>query len=128
MSVNIWANTGLANGDRLEIGVGSEFDQYIRGQGGPANVEIVAHSPVTCRGKPGYSDVTYYTAPSGAGVFATGTNYWVSKLMPPEFPETAYNPKVVQATVNVLTEFGKGPAGKAHPSVPNWQGLPGTGG
>ncbi len=124
----IWANTGLKNGDHLEIGVGSEFDQYIRGQGGPDNVEIVAHSPVNCRGKAGYSDVTYYTAPSGAGVFATGTNYWVSKLMPPEFPETAYNPKVVTATVNLLTEFGKGPAGQAHPAVPNWQDLPGTGG
>ncbi|MBK5289676.1 MAG: hypothetical protein JJE46_14535 [Acidimicrobiia bacterium] len=123
----IWANTGLNNGDHLEIGVGSEYDQYIRGQGGPDNVEIVAHSPVNCRGRAGYSDVTYYTAPSGAGVFATGTNYWVSKLMPKDFPETAYNPKVVQATINVLTEFGKAPAGQAHPSVPNWQDLPGTG-
>ena len=108
--------------------MGSEYDQYIHGQGGPDNIEIVAHSPVTCRGRAGYSDVTYYTAPSGAGVFATGTNYWVSKLEPPEFPKTAYNPLIVTVTNNVLLAFGTGPAGQAHPSQPNWQGLPGTGG
>lgn len=124
----IWAGAGLANGDRLEIVVGSEYDQYIRGQGGPDNVEIVAHSPITCRGKAGYSDVTYYTAPSGAGVFSTGTNYWVSKLNPPDFPESPHNPKIVTATMNVLVAFGTGPAGVVHPSVPNWRGLPGTGG
>lgn len=124
----IWAGTGMAADQHVEILVGSEYDQYIHGQGGPDNVEIVAHSPVTCHGRAGFSDVTYYTAPSGAGVFATGTNYWVSKLMPPEFPQTAYNPVIVKVTQNVLVAFGAGPAGQAHPSVPNWQGLPGTGG
>ncbi len=123
----IWADTGMTDGQHLEIGVGSEYDQYIHGQGGPDNVEIVAHSPVDCKGRAGYSDVTYYTALSGAGVFATGTNYWVSKLMPSDFPETAYNPTMVKATQNVLVAFGAGPAGLAHPSVPNWQDLPGTG-
>ena len=123
----IWAGVGVADGDHLEIVVGSEYDQYIHGQGGPDNVEIVAHSPVTCHGRAGFSDVTYYTAPSGAGVFASGTNYWVSKLNPKEFPESPYNPKIVAATMNVLVAFGTGPAGVAHPSVPNWKGLPGTG-
>ena len=123
----IWAGLGLKDGDHLEIVVGSEYDQYIRGQGGPDNVEIVGHSPISCRGKAGFSDVTYYTAPSGAGVFASGTNYWVSKLNPPEFPESPYNPTIVTATMNVLVAFGTGPAGAAHPSVPNWRGLPGTG-
>lgn len=124
----IWADTGVTDGQHLEIVVGSEYDQYIRGQGGPDNVEIVAHSPVHCRGRAGFSDVTYYTALSGAGVFATGTNYWVSKFEPPDFPKTAYNPTIVAATMNVLLAFGTGPAGKVHPSVPNWRGLPGTGG
>ena len=123
----IWADAGVGAGSHIEILVGSEYDQYVHGQGGPDNVEIVAHSPISCRGRAGYSDVTYYTAPSGAGVFATGTNYWVSKLQPPEFPDTAYNPIVVKATQNVLVAFGAGPAGKAHPSVPNWKALPGTG-
>ena len=60
----------MTDGQHLEIVVGSEYDQYIHGQGGPDNVEIVAHSPVDCRGRAGFSDVTYYTGPSGAGVFA----------------------------------------------------------
>jgi hypothetical protein len=123
----IWAGAGVSAGSHIEILVGSEYDQYIHGQGGPDNVEIVAHSPIDCRGRAGFSDVTYYTAPSGAGVFATGTNYWVSKLQPPDFPQTAYNPIIVKATQNVLLAFGAGPAGKAHPSVPNWKDLPGTG-
>ena len=123
----IWAGTGVTAGSHLEILVGSEYDQYIHGQGGPDNIEIVAHSPISCRGRPGFSDVAYYTAPSGAGVFATGTNYWVSKLQPPDFPDTAYNAVVLKATQNVLLAFGAGPAGQAHPSVPNWQSLPGTG-
>ena len=50
-----------------------------------------------------------------------------SKLEPPEFPATAYNPIIVTVTKNVLLAFGAGPAGQAHPSVPNWQDLPGTG-
>jgi hypothetical protein len=123
----IWAGTGLGEGAHIEILVGSEYDQYVHGQGGPDNVEIVAHSPVVCRGKDAYSDVTYYTAISGAGVFATGTNYWVSKLNPPGFPESPYNPVIVTATRNVILAFGLGPAGVQHPSVPNWQSLPGTG-
>lgn len=123
----IWTGTGLADGAHVEILVGSEYDQYIHGQGGPDNVEIVAHSPVVCRGHSAYSDVTYYSAPSGAGVFATGTNYWVSKLNPPEFPQSPYNPVIVTATRNVMLAFGLGPAGAEHPSVPNWQSLPGTG-
>ena len=51
----------------------------------------------------------------------------MSKLEPPEFPATAYNPIIVTVTKNVLLAFGAGPAGQAHPSVPNWKALPGTG-
>jgi len=121
----VWAGTGVTAGQHLEIVVGSEYDRFRPGDGGPRNVQVFAHSPVRCRGKASYADVTYYTAPSGAGVFATGTNYWVSKLNPPEFPESPYNPVIVRVTQNVLLAFGEGPAGAAHPSVPNWEGLPG---
>jgi N,N-dimethylformamidase beta subunit-like, C-terminal len=123
----IWAGSGVSAGSHIEILVGSEYDQYVHGQGGPDNVEIVAHSPLDCHGHAGFSDVTYYTALSGAGVFASGTNYWVSKLTPQDFPESPYNPVVTRTTENVLLAFGAGPAGQAHPSVPNWQALPGTG-
>src|SRR5579884_3468154 len=68
------AGTGLTAGAKLAGVVGSEYDRYVPSLPGPRNVEIVAHSPLTCRGAPDHSDVTYYTAPSGAGVFASGTN------------------------------------------------------
>lgn len=123
----IWAGTGVTEGQHLDIVVGSEYDRYVPGSGAPDNVEILAHSPVKCGGRSSYSDVTYYTAPSGAGVFATGTNYWVSKLEPPEFHASPYNPVIVTVTRNVLAAFGAGPAGRAHPSVPNWQDLRGIG-
>jgi hypothetical protein len=121
----VWAGTGVTQGQHLEIGVGSEYDRYVPGQGGPENVQVLAHSPVRCGSRSSWADVTYYSAPSGAGVFATGTNYWVSKLTPPEWPQSPYNPVMVKATENVLLGFGTGPAGVAHPSTPNWQGLPG---
>ena len=121
----VWEGTGMTQGQHLEIVVGSEYDRFDPGDGGPKNVQIFAHSPVDCRGRASYADVTYYTAPSGAGVFATGTNYWVSKLEPPEFPRSPYNPVILAVTKNVLLAFGEGPAAAKHPSISNWQNLPG---
>ena len=31
-------------------------------------LEVLAHSPLVCKGKASFADMTYYTAPSGAGV------------------------------------------------------------
>ncbi|HLG92917.1 MAG TPA: hypothetical protein VKY15_08070, partial [Acidimicrobiales bacterium] len=77
-----------------------------------------------CRGRPSYADMTYYSAPSGAGVFATGTNVWVAALADscPAQPCSAAFAR--QVTANMLAAFGRGPAGLAHPSVPNWRQLP----
>ena len=116
----IAAGTGLAGGGRIPGLVGSEYDRYVPGSPAPTNVEIVAHSPLTCRGAADASDVTYYTAPSGAGVFASGTNLWVAALGgacagPCEVPA------VTTMTGNVLRRFGAGPAGRSAPSVPNWR-------
>lgn len=120
-----FAGTGVTAGQHLEIAVGSEYDRYVPGQGGPPDVEVLAHSPVRCGGHASFADMTYYRAPSGAGVFATGTGFWVSKLTPPDFPDSPANPVALTVTRNVLLAFAVGPAGAAHPSVPNWQGLPG---
>jgi len=124
------AGTGMAKGDSLPHVVGSEYDAYQPGlTGSPANLEIWAHSPLECRGEPGYSDVTYYAQPGAGGVFATGTNWWVNKLSAnvgrvssgvvfnaiPEVTGT-----LTRITTNVLEVLGSGPAGKLKPSVPNW--------
>ena len=135
----VFAGTGLDKGDRLKNLVGPEYDRF--DSSGPKNVQIMARSPVNCRGKSSYSDMTYYTAPSGAGVWATGTNWWVSKLSEecspvsstttssststtfPATPRTtrkaAICPKqaVIDMTENVLNLFGVGPAGRTHPSA-----------
>lgn len=42
-------------------------------RGMQADVQILAHSPVVCWGHRSFHDMTY-VAPSGAGVFAAGTN------------------------------------------------------
>jgi hypothetical protein len=122
------AGTGLADGDTLAHVVGSEYDSYQHGLS-PANIEIWAHSPLECRGQPGSSDTTWYTQPGGGGVFASGTNWWVSKLadnagrFPPALMARAV-PGVTGAltaiTKNVLAVLGAGPAHAIRPSSPNW--------
>jgi hypothetical protein len=120
----VYAGTGVTDGQHLEIVVGSEYDSWSPGPGVPENVQILAHSPVECRGRSDHADMTYYTAPSGAGVFATGTNYWVSKHDPPG-EGSPFNPTVIGITRNVLEVFGAGPAGLTHPSVANAAAISG---
>jgi hypothetical protein len=136
----VFAGTGLDKGDRLKNLVGPEFDRF--DPSGPKNVQVMARSPVNCRGKSSYSDMTYYTAPSGAGVWASGTNWWVSKLSeecsplpsttttsssttstfpvtPKAAKKAAICPKqaVIDMTENVLNLFGVGPAARTQPST-----------
>jgi hypothetical protein len=114
----VYAGTGLSEGSKIPGVIGSEYDQYIQGMPGPPNVELMAHSPLRCRNTPGYSDFTYYAAPSGAGVLDTGTNNWVP------FLTDQVNAPLVRVTENVLTAFAAGPAGAAHPSTANYASQP----
>lgn len=93
----------------------------------PRPVEILAHSPVVCKGRPSYADTAYLSLPGGAGVFATGTMRWVEALdagapgggkashglgaRAGHFTRTV--------TANVLRAFAKGPAGRARPAEDN---------
>src|SRR5207248_1262989 len=123
----VFAGTGLARGDRLHQVVGPEYDRYDPTAPGPKNVQILAHSPLRCGRKSSYSDMTYYTASSGGGVWATGTNWWISKLSADCPPDVTPCPKdaVVKITENVLNLFGAGPAGRVQPSAPtNLKDLP----
>jgi hypothetical protein len=113
----IYQGTGLHNGSTLPGMLDSDFDQFDPGVS-PANVEILAHSPMPLaetesQDNDPYSDMTYYTDPGGAGVFDTGTVAWI--------PDLEASKLVGQMTLNLLTVFGQGPAGRSHPSVPNWQ-------
>jgi hypothetical protein len=120
----VFAGTGLHNGDRIPKLIEREADHVDRKFATPPNVEILMHSPVTCLGIGGrrfgagtlFSDTTYYSAPSGAGVFTTGAP-WECKLYD-GCPSGSGRPdKTVQRiTENVLRAFAAGPAGRAHPS------------
>jgi hypothetical protein len=122
----MFANTGIQAGTRIAVGVGSEYDRYYPSQAGPHNVQIVAHSPLVCNGRPSFADMTYYTALSGAGVFASGSIYWITKLSQPG-PNSDNNPLAVAVTKNLLTAFGAGPAGERYPSVANYEQIAGSG-
>jgi hypothetical protein len=117
----MFAGTGLKKGDKLPHLVGNEYDRVTPEVPTPPTIEVVAHSPVRCGRLRSFSDVTYYTAPSGAGVFATGTFAWEKRLGEacPEGQIVGVDCQVRAITLNVLEAFAAGPAGRAHPSTNN---------
>ncbi|GAA0405526.1 hypothetical protein GCM10009530_67140 [Microbispora corallina] len=113
----LFAGTGVAKGDAFPHLVGVEYDRVTPDVPTPRPLEILAHSPLTCVGRPSFSDSAYYTAPSGAGVFATGTMRWAEALM----AGTRDSPQahgidgrtrhfVTAVTENLLRGFAEGPA------------------
>ena len=124
-----WALAGvdLPIDHRLPGAVQGEFDRYVPQGGGPANLDVIAHSVVPNRGG-NYSDVTWYTAPGGGGVFATGNASWVgqlsdSPLVPPNVVPAAapgVTAPLLRIMQNVYSVIGSGPASLTHPSQGNW--------
>jgi hypothetical protein len=87
---------------------------------------VLLHSPLQCLGAsvrgPSFADTTYYTAPSGAGVFNAATSSWVCQLSRAcaKTRRSEVTARVVRtATVNLLRVFAQGPAAKRHPSRSN---------
>jgi hypothetical protein len=127
------AGLGLQQGARLPGVVLGEYDRYEPGLPGPRNVSLIAHSPVPNRGARAAADVTYYSAPSGAGVLAVGTASfvnlaWTESKVPTDVirpgGKVDANAAVLQGMIeNVFSVMGAGPAGRTHPSTANWQGL-----
>jgi len=68
----------------------------------PRPLEVLFHSPLTCQHRPGFADVTYYTAPSGAGVFSAGTQWWICGVDPGCTKPGADAPAVVR-TISAIT-------------------------
>jgi hypothetical protein len=120
-SMWMFEGSGFVAGERIVDMVGNEYDRVTAGVPTPENIQVLAHSPVNCRGTESFANSTWYSAPSGAGVFSAGTFGW-SPLMdgecPPGPPETV-RCKLIKVTENILTAFAAGPAGAAHPSVSN---------
>ncbi|MFJ3830255.1 N,N-dimethylformamidase beta subunit family domain-containing protein [Streptomyces sp. NPDC090046] len=123
----LFEGTGAQAGDRFEHLVGVEYDKVDTGFPTPRPIEILAHSPVVCEGRPSHQDTAYYTVPSGAGVFATGTMRWVEALDATGDGRSGRNHGLdarsgaltTRVTENLLRVFAAGPAGRTHPAQDN---------
>ncbi len=123
---------GLADGQHLPKVVQGEYDRYVPGEAGPANVDVLAHSPVA--GQNNWSDITYYTQPSGGGVLDLGAASFVYKLSnTTAFPWNIV-PRAIPGVTDVLLRmmenvygtFGLGPASSVDPSSGSWRSVYGS--
>ncbi|MFJ3308754.1 N,N-dimethylformamidase beta subunit family domain-containing protein [Streptomyces sp. NPDC086549] len=123
--------TGVRAGDAFAHLVGVEYDRVTSSPGTPPVLEITAHSPLVCAGRPSHSDSAYYTVPSGAGVFASGTMRWVEALLAgtgelgrDHGMDARTRAFVTRTTENLLRAFAEGPAARHRPAPrPNTQDL-----
>jgi N,N-dimethylformamidase beta subunit-like protein len=125
----VFDGCGLSDGQQLPNVVQGEYDRFVPSMTGPRNVDVLGHSPVAGQGN--WSDMTYYTAPGGGGVLATGMASFVNKLA----NTTAFPSNVVPAAIpgvtdvllrameNVYGALGAGPASASQPSSGNWTAI-----
>lgn len=115
-----WAfrGTGATAGSRYSSLVGYEVDKA--GPESPTGVHIAAHSPYTCTSSTGYSDITYYVAPSRAGVINLGTMGFAYAL----HPSSSYPRRSIdfakQVIATIVTEAAKGPLGLRFSATSNY--------
>jgi hypothetical protein len=117
----LFAGTGARKGEGFPGLIGPESDAVTSGRT-PRPIEVLAHSSIQCGTYHTTSDSTYYTAPGGAGVFATGTMRWVCAMRGRACGHgvTAKAAAfVTRVTENMLRAFATGPAGRAHPARDN---------
>lgn len=116
----VFAGTGLEEGDEIPGGSSGEYDRVWEEEPTPGSIQVLAHSPVFCRGQWRFADTTYYTARSGAGVFDVASTDWVDLLEcdPPVASDTC-DRRAMTMTRNVLRLFAGGPARLTRPSIPN---------
>ena len=124
----LFRGTNVRRGSSFPGLVGTEVDRAYPVTGTPATLQGAAHSPVSCGsgGLRTWSDLTYYAAPSGAGVVDVGTMLWVRALAGPDgrYGITAAGTAFTRVvTANLLAAMAEGPMGSAHPPQPNLASL-----
>jgi N,N-dimethylformamidase beta subunit-like protein len=128
----LFAGTGVVKGTRFRGLVGIEYDRVNPDSPVERPIEILSHSPLTCRGVNSYADSAYYTHASGAGVFNSGTMRWVASFG--GWYRYGLNRHTARFTLkvtrNVLRAFADGPAADKYPAHDNlaamdeWAGDP----
>jgi hypothetical protein len=101
----VCAGTGLQKGECVRGLLGYEADRMFGNA--PKNITVIAQSPYTCAKGSDHSDMTVYTATSGAIVFAAGTMQWCWGLDDYHGGGKAITvqPAAQQMTRNVLARF-----------------------
>jgi hypothetical protein len=133
-SPHVWMfkGSGVREGTRFPGLVGIEYDRVNPGAPVERPIQVLSHSPLTCRGIHSYSDSAYYTHRGGAGVFNAGTMRWVASFGGLRLfglnRRTAMFTRHV--TANILHAFAHGPAAAKYPAHDNlasmheWPGDP----
>lgn len=113
--------TGVRRGTHVHGLVGPEADRVYPDERLPRPLQVLSHSPYSCRGVTTTTQSVYYTAGSGAGVFAAGTLRWgcamVDRCERPLGSATREFARTVTGTL--VTEFARGPVGARHPARDN---------
>jgi hypothetical protein len=127
----MFKGTGVRKGTSFTGLVGIEYDRVNPDLPIERPIEILSHSPLTCRGVHSYSDSAYYTH-SGAGVFNAGTMRWVASMG--NLRAFGLNARTARftkrVTTNMLRAFADGPAAAKYPARDNlaamqeWAGDP----
>jgi hypothetical protein len=128
----LFQGTGAQKGTRFTGLVGIEYDRVNPDSPIERPIQVLSHSPLTCRGVHSYSDSAYYTHSGGAGVFSAGTMRWVASMgglhaFGLNARTAAFTRRV---TANMLHAFAAGPAAAKYPAQDNlhamqeWAGDP----
>ena len=128
----MFKGTGVTKGTSFTGLVGIEYDRVNPDSAIERPIQILSHSPLTCRGVNSYSDSAYYTHSGGAGVFNAGTMRWVASMGDLRaFGLTARAASFTKrVTANMLHAFADGPAATKYPAHDNlaamqaWSGDP----
>ncbi|MBV8529247.1 MAG: hypothetical protein JOZ75_13110, partial [Candidatus Dormibacteraeota bacterium] len=106
-----YSGTGVKDGDSVPSTVGYEMDREFTEYPLPANTSytLLSHSPYTdVNNASTYANSSIYQAPSGAWVFAAGTEDWATKL-DATYVQSANNttpdPRIQQMTATILNKF-----------------------
>jgi hypothetical protein len=119
---DVWVfdGTNMDDHDHIPGAVDMEYDRIFPDAPTPGSIQVLAHSPLTCKGDPRAADMTYYTARSGAGVLDVGSQGWVKAIRcldPVRSPSC--DRRALRITTNILRAFAVGPAGEERPAIPN---------